>query len=166
GLMLAGYKIKKIAFFVIWFVIGWTLMEYLMPIINSAVAEIAANGMMQWLLPLCGGLIVALLGFSIEKLCVGGICFGLVVMITAQYFGTEIQTLIIGAILGVVAAGLAVTLMKPAIIVATSVAGAYLTTMSLISIFPEISEQVFYWPMLIGGSVIGSVFQFLTTRRD
>lgn len=166
GLMLAGYKIKKIAFFIIWFLIGWTLMGYLMPVINSSVPDIATNELYQWLLPLAGGLLLALLGFSIEKLCLGGVAFGLTMIITAQYFGTEMQTLLIGAIIGVVVSGLAVTLMKPAIIIATSVAGAYLLTMALLYLFPEISEEVFYWPMLIGGGAIGSLFQFATTKRD
>ncbi len=166
GLMLAGLKIKKIAFFFIWFLIGWTLMGYLMPVLNSSVAEIAANSMMQWLLPICGGLLLGLLGFTIEKICVAGICFGLVMMITAQYFGTDMQTLAIGAIVGVVVAGASGALVKPAIIIATSVAGAYLATMALLFLFPGISEQTFYWPMLIGFSAIGSIFQFATSRRS
>lgn len=165
GLMLAGYRVKRVAFFVIWFIIGYTLMGYLLPIINSAMPDIANNELWQWLLPLAAGLLVALLGFSIEKFCLGGICFGLVIMITAQYFGTEMQTILVGAVIGVIVAGAAVMLIKPAIIIATAVAGAYLMTVSLLFLFPDISETIYYWPMLLGASVIGSVFQFLTTKR-
>lgn len=166
GLMLAGYQIKKVAFFIIWFLIGWTLMGYLMPVIASFLPDVATNSLFEWLLPLAGGLLLAMLGFSIEKLCVAGACFALVIMITIQYFGTEMQTILVGAIVGVIAAGAAVNLMKPAIILATSVGGAYFLTMALLFLFPQISEATYYWPMLIGGSAIGSIFQFLTTKHS
>ena len=35
-LIFLGYKIKKIAFFVVWFLLGYILTGYLMPIINGA----------------------------------------------------------------------------------------------------------------------------------
>ena len=104
-LMFLGYKIKKIAFFIVWFLLGYIATGYLMPIINGAVAEIANNELWQSLLPIAGGLLLGLMGFMIEKVCLGGICFGLVIMMTAQYFGTEIQTMAIGAIIGTLAGG-------------------------------------------------------------
>lgn len=165
GLMLAGYRIKKVAFFVIWFLLGMTLVGYLMPWIESLVPAVSEQSLWGWLLPLAGGLLLAFMGFSIEKFCVAGICFGLVLAITVQYFGTEMQTILVGAVVGVIAAGAATMMMKPAIIIATAVAGAYILTLSLILLFPQISESVFYWPMLVGGSVVGTVFQFLTTKR-
>ena len=164
AVLLAGYRIKKIAFFIIWFILGYNLMGLLMPTINGAVPQIAESELYQILLPIGGGLLLALLGFSIEKLCVGGICFGLVMLVTAQYFGTEIQTLAIGGIVGVIAAGLAVTLMKPATIVATSLAGAYALTMAIL-LLAGLEMSVWYWPMLIGLTAVGSVIQFMTTKR-
>lgn len=165
AVLLFGYRIKKIAFFIIWFLLGFNLVMMIMPFVNQNVEAIATNELYQTLLPIGGGLLLALLGFSIEKLCVGGICFALVMLITAQYFGTEMQTLAIGAIVGVIAAGLAVTLMKPAIIVATAVAGAYALTLAVFKLNETIDFETFYWPMLIGLSAVGSIFQFLTTRR-
>ncbi len=165
ALMFFGYRIKKAAFFLIWFILGYNLMSFLMPTINNLVPEIATNTLYQTLLPIAGGLLLALMGFSIEKLCVGGICFALVMVITVRYFGTEMQTLAIGGIIGVIAAGTAVTLMKPATIVATAVAGAYAITLATLALFPDISEEVFYFPMLGGLSLLGSVTQFLTTKR-
>ena len=165
AVLLFGYRIKKIAFFIIWFILGYNLMNFLMPTINSMSPEIVSSEFYQILLPIAGGLLLALLGFSIEKLCVGGICFVLVMMISIQYFGTEIQTLAISAIIGIVAAGAAVALMKPAIVVATSVAGAYAITLALLMLIPNIDQGIYYWPMLIGLSAVGGIFQFMTTKR-
>lgn len=163
-LLVAGYRIKKIAFFIIWFILGYMLTSYLIPTLNSLVPEIAGSELWQWLLPLCGGLLLALLGFSIEKVCLGGICFALVMAVTVEYFGTEPQTLAIGAVVGVIAAGAAVTMMKPATIVATAIAGAYCATMGAIHL-AGIDETVWYWPCMAGLSLIGSTIQFITTKK-
>ncbi len=163
--LLFGYRIKKIAFFIIWFLIGYNLMGYLMPIINSALPQIIDNQLFQFLIPVAGGLLAALLGFAVEKLCVGGICFGLVMLITVRYFGTEMPVVVIGAIIGVIAAGAAVTMMKPAAIIATAVAGAYALTLSILTLATGIDATTYYWPMLIGIATLGAVFQFVTTKR-
>lgn len=165
GLMFFGYRIKKIAFFVIWFILGYNLMGVLMPILNDAVPQITENNLWQILLPICGGLLLALMGFSIEKLCVGGICFALVMMIAVKYFGTEVQTLAIGGVVGILAAGAAVTLMKPATIIATATAGAYALTVAILALFPDINEEIFYFPILGGAALAGSIFQFMTAKK-
>ena len=148
------------------FIIGYNLMMFLMPTINGAVPQIAVSQLYQILLPIGGGLLLALLGFSIEKLCIAGICFFLVMMVVVQYFGTEVLTLAIGAIIGVVAAAAATALIKPAIIIATAVAGSYALTIAILNIFPAISKEIFYFPMLIGIAILGGLFQFSTTKHD
>lgn len=165
AVLLFGYRIKKIAFFIIWFLLGFNLMVWLMPTINNLVPEIASSELYQTLLPIGGGLILALLGFTIEKLCVSGICFVLTMLITIQYFGTDIQVLAIGGIVGVVVAGVAVMVMKPAVIIATAVAGAYALTLAIMKLNTDINFEVMYWPMLLGIAAVGSIFQFLTTKR-
>ena len=165
ALMFFGYRIKKIAFFIIWFILGYNLMTFLMPTINNLAPEIAGNNLYQILLPIAGGLLLALLGFSIEKLCVGGICFALIMVITVQYFGVEMQTLAIGGVVGVIAAGAAVMLMKPATIVATAAAGAYALTVAILALFPDINKETYYFIILGGLTLLGSVVQFLTTKR-
>ena len=159
-----GYRIKKVAFFIVWFLLGYNLILLLMPTIVHLVPQIAENSLYEWLLPIGGGLLLALLGFSIEKFCVGGICFALTMIIVSRYFGTDMQTLAIGATIGVIAAGAAVALMKPAIIVATSATGAYVLTLTILTL-SQLSFSTFYWPLIIGITVIGSIFQFLTTKR-
>ena len=163
--LLFGYRIKKIAFFVIWFLLGYNLMGFLMPAINSVAPPIAENDLWQVLLPICGGLLLALLGFSIEKVCVGGICFALTMVITIRFFGTEMQTLLIGAVIGIIVAAIGVAMMKPAIIVATALAGAYALTLVVLALMAEqIDPKILYWPVLIGLTAVGSVIQFSTTR--
>ncbi len=166
GLALVGYKVKKIAFFVIWFIVGYVLMGYLMPTINASSPMISENQLLQWVLPLGGGLLVALLGFTVEKMCLGGACFALVLMTTAQYFGTEPTTLVVGAVIGVVASGAAVMLMKPATILATAVAGGYAMAVAILMLFPQINAETYYWPILAGVAALGSAVQFVTTRHD
>ena len=165
AVLLFGYRIKKAAFFIIWFLIGLNLMNNFMPMINEWVPQIAASELWQSLLPIAGGLLLALLGFSIEKLCVSLLCFALVMLITVQYFGTALPTLAIGAIVGVIVGSFAVTMMKPAFIIASAVAGAYALTLCILVWFPDINGEIFYFPMLIGLGVIGAIFQFATTEH-
>ena len=165
AVLLFGYRLKKVAFFIIWFLLGYCGATYLMPEIMKLAPEIAGNELYQNLIPIGGGLLLALLGFSIEKLCVGGICFLLVILTSVQYFGADMQTLAISAIVGIVAAGAAVALMKPATIIATSAAGAYALTLALLALIPDVDQNTFYWPMLLGLTAVGGVFQFMTTKR-
>ncbi len=165
AVLLFGYRIKKVAFFIVWFLLGFNLMMMFMPTLESWVPQIAGSDFWRALLPIAVGLLLALIGFSIEKLCVAGICFALVMIVVSQYFGTEIQVLAVGAIIGVVVAGLAVTLMKPSIIIATSLVGGYVLTLVLFSVFSNMDFHVFYWPILIGITAIGAIFQFVTTQR-
>lgn len=165
AVMFFGYRIKKVAFFLIWFILGFYLTNLLLPNITNPVPDVINDGLFQSLLPIAGGLLLAMLGFSIEKLCVGGICFALIMLITIQYFGTDIQTLAIGGIAGVIAAGAAIMAMKPATIIATGVAGAYTVTMALLVLIPDANEHLMYFPTLIALSIVASLVQFLTTKR-
>ena len=165
AVLLFGYRIKKVAFFVIWFIIGLSLTRGAMPWLENIAPEVMANQIWHNLMPIAGGLLVAMLGFSIEKLCVGGIAFALTMIITTQYFGTDYTTLIVGAVIGVILAGAAVMLMKPAIIVATAAAGAYAISLGVLNWIPNMNAEVAYFPMLIGITIFGSIFQFLTTKH-
>ena len=166
ALMLIGYKIKKIAFFIIWFLLGYIASGYLLPIINNALPEVAESNFWQGLIPILGGLLLGLMGFMIEKICLGGVVFGLTLLMTAQYFGTEIQTMVIGGIIGAVLAGVAVMMMKPATIIATSIAGGYALTLAILALAPDINAETWFWPMIVGFGAIGSVVQFISCKHD
>lgn len=165
GMLVMGYRIKKIAFFIAWFILGYIGTSYLMPQITEIAPEVVSTKLFQILIPIGGGLLVALLGFSIEKLCVAGICFVLTMLASIQYFGTDIQTIAISAIIGVVVAGAATMLMKPATIIATASVGAYAMTIALIALIPSINQSDAYWPMLLALAAGGSIVQFLTTKN-
>ncbi len=164
AVLLFGYKIKKTAFFLIWFLLGFCATVWLMPMINNAVPQIANDPIYQTLLPIGGGIILAMMGFSIEKLCVAGITFGLVMLATVQYFGTDWVTLAIGAVIGVLLGAFAVNMMKPATVIATAAVGAYVLTLTIFAFFPQIDFTIFYWPILIGIGVIGALFQFKSNK--
>lgn len=164
AVLLFGYRLKKIAFFIVWFLLGFSLMRYLMPTINNMVPEIAASPIYQTLLPIAGGVVLAMLGFSIEKLCVGGICFALTLVITMRYFETDTTALAIGAVAGIILAGVAVMMMKPATIIATALAGAYALTIAIIAL-ANLNQDAYYFPVLGGLAAFGTIFQFLTTKR-
>lgn len=165
ALLFFGYRVKKIAFFLIWFLLGFNLATFLLPTINNMVPQIAGQALWQNLIPICGGLLLALMGFSIEKLCVGGICFVLVMVLAVNYFGTDLATLAIAGVIGVIVAGAAVTLMKPATILATAIAGGYALAIAILALFPEVSKEVFYFPIIGGLALIGTLFQFSTTKH-
>lgn len=160
-----GYRIKKIAFFLIWFILGYTLVVYLIPTIIIYSPEIATTKLYQTLLPIAGGLLLSLLGFSIEKLCVSSITFLLTFLITIHNFGTTPLVLAIGAIIGVFLGALAVRLMRPATILATAGAGAYATALATFALFPELDKTLLFLPLFIIATLIGTIVQFTTTKR-
>ena len=166
ALMFVGYKIKRVAFFIMWFLLGYVGTGYLLPIINGNLPDIAGSSFWQGLIPILGGLILSLMGFMVEKICIAGVVFGLTIMMTAQYFGTEIQAMAIGGIIGAVLAGFATMMIKPATIVATAVAGAYALTLTVIAVGSGVDGETMFWPMIIGFSLLGGVVQFMTTRHD
>ena len=165
-LLFAGYRIKKIAFFIIWFILGFMLTRQALPFINDLVPQIATSSIWQNLLPFAGGLLLALLGFTIEKICVAGITFGLVMAVAIQYFGTDPLTLGISAVVGVILGAIAVRMMCPAIIFASSLAGSYVITVGLLAWITAIDGQIFYFPMLISLTILGSIAQLKTSHAS
>lgn len=163
--LLFGYRIKKIAFFIMWFLLGFNLVGFLMPIIKDAVPAIAENDLYQLLLPIGGGVILGLLGFTIEKICISGIAFILTMLITVQYFGTDTIIMIIGGVVAVASSIVAVMLMKPAVIVLTAIAGAYAIVTALPNLWAEFNAEMLYWPVLGGLAILGTFFQFMTSKK-
>lgn len=161
-----GYRIKKIAFFILWFLLGYNLMQFFLPTLTGWM-PVLAESLWQILLPIAGGLLLALLGFTIEKICVSGICFCLVMVIAMQYFGTDLLTIAIAAVIGVIVGALAVRLIKPSIIAASSIAGSYALTIALFALIPGLidNKAILYFPILAGIAVIGAIFQVTTTKH-
>ena len=162
---LFGFRIKKFGFFIVWFILGYSLTSTYMPDINKFIPQIADSALYQTLLPICGGLLLGLISFSAEKVCISLITLILTIAIGTKYFGTSIETLAISAIIGVVLGGIAIALIKPAIILTTSISGAYAITTSLIAIL-NISKEIFFFPILVLIALFGILFQFSKTKGE
>ena len=118
-LLFFGYRVKKIAITVIWFVVGYWL-------VSQFASQIVQDQFWQFLLCCVGGLVLGIFGMTIEKFAVFltvGVTFGMSVM---QNFGpaTDWTLPAIAVAVGVVAGVIAVWLIKPMIIIATSVEGS------------------------------------------
>ena len=59
--MFFGLKIKKVAFFLIWFVVGYYITTLLMPHLNNVAPEVIQEELYQTLIPIAGGLLLAML---------------------------------------------------------------------------------------------------------
>ena len=160
-----GYRIKKVAFFIAWFILGYTGMTYLMPQIMQWLPEVASTQLYQILIPIGGGLLLALLGFSIEKFCISAIVFALTMLVAVQYFGSDVQTLAIAGVIGAILGGASTIILKPACIIATAGVGSYAITLALLRLIPDIDYNTFYWPMIIGFAGAGALFQFMTSKK-
>ena len=161
---LFGYRLKKLVIFLAFFLIGYSIMTRLMPILNQNLPAIAESSFWQMLLPVCGGLLLSLLGFTIEKLCVGLlVCFATIALGVNQ-FGMTWEVVTIAAIIGVILGAIAVNMIKPATIIVTAIAGALVVADAIFALTSSISHD-YYMLILIGIAAVGAVFQFTNTKH-
>lgn len=163
---LFGYKLKKIVFFIAWFIIGYTLTLKLLPLINTYIPQVADEAFWQGMIPVFGGLLLSILGFSIEKLCVSLLCFFSVIAIAFTQFGVSWEVFGIASVVGVFVGAAAVFMMKPATILVTAIAGASVATDAFLALAPAVSASTYYLPILIGAAALGSIFQFVNNKRN
>lgn len=162
---LFGYRLKKIVFFIAWFIIGYIITQKLLPTINTYIPQVSGEAFWQGIIPVFGGLLLSILGFSIEKLCVSLLCFFAVISIAFTQFGVSWEVFGIAAVIGVVAGGLAVTMMKPATIIVTAIIGASVAADAFLALATDIPSATYYMPILIGAAIIGSIFQFANVKH-
>lgn len=163
---LFGYKLKKIVFFIAWFILGYTLTLKLLPLINTYIPQAAGEPFWQGMIPVFGGLLLSILGFSIEKLCVSLLCFFSVITIAFTQFGVSWEVFGIAAVVGVIVGAFAVTMMKPATIIITAIAGASVATDAFLALAANVPAATYYLPILIGATILGSIFQFANSKRS
>lgn len=160
-----GYRLKKIAFAIAWFLIGYTLAAYVAPgLVHNLMPQLENPDLWITVLPLAVGLLLSLMGLSIERLCVSTLAFIAVVAIAIHQFGFSWPLLGVASILGVVAGMIAVSMMKPAIIIITAVIGAQGIAAGLLSAIAAI-PAVAYMPILVVLAIVGAVFQFRNTKN-
>lgn len=162
---LFGYRLKKAVFFIAWFLIGFTITNKLMPTLMSSFPDLFATDFWRFLMPVVGGLLLALLGFSIEKICVALLALFTVIMLGINYYGFDFQVIAIAAVIGVIAAGFSTMLIKPSVILITAIIGASAISTEIFKILPTLSAEDYKLAFFAGSAVIGTVVQFFTTKH-
>ncbi len=163
-----GYRLKRIAFAVVWFVIGFNIGENLLPYITPYMQGI--DPFFISLLPLLAGILCSLIGISIERVCIFllGIGIAILTYLNLVSLGTvELSwlafgiALIIGSILGTIA----ISLMRPAIIFFTSYAGACQLAASGGTLIPALSTGLPYFVTLAIIAIVGISYQLKSTKH-
>ena len=158
-----GYKLKKLALFIIWFIIGYSL--------GKMIPASAVNNDQLWMtvLPLATGLLAAMLSLSIERLCVsllaGAVGFFITINLGFGGVYTFMPNVVVAIAVAVVLGCIAVACIKPMWILATAIGGAYyaataLSGLSFISAI-NLSMALILTCVL---ATLGAVFQFRNNR--
>lgn len=160
-LLLFGYRLKRIAITVLWFIIGYWLAK-------QFVGYIVSEQIWQIILCCISGLLLGMVGIAIERFAVFvtvGITFGMAFL---QNFGgstPDWATIAIAVAIGVVAGVIAVWLMKPMIIFATSFEGSSLVVQQgiiLLNVAPTAELKLI---LLFAIAAFGIVFQWNSCRN-
>ena len=135
GLILAfaGYRLKRIAMSIIWFVIGYSIMGQFAP-------NLIEDPFWQMILRIAAGAILSMIGLSIEKLAVSLTTGVVVTWFIIQHFGPVTSWVLpcVAIAIGVVAGTIAVWAMKPAVIVFTGIEGANLLATNILALITNI----------------------------
>lgn len=162
---LFGYRLKKAVFFIAWFLVGFAITTNIMPVINTNLPDIAASDFWQNLLPVAGGLLMSLMGFSIEKACVALLCLFTVVSFAITKYGFGLEIIAVAAVIGILLAGFATMLMKPAVIVVTSIIGASTIITALMEMAPGFIPEAYDLLAIAGIACLSAILQFITTKN-
>lgn len=153
-LLFFGYRLKKIAITVIWFLIGFWL-------VSLFVDKIVADEMWQLILCGVGGLVLGMFGMTIEKIAVFASVGFAFFMSAMNAFGpaTDWTLPVICVAIGVVAGVIAVWFIKPMVIIATSIQGAQLTLTNALLLL-NIAQPQWYLIAYVAIILIGGIFQW------
>ena len=157
-LCLFGYRIKKVAFIVIWFVIGYYLA-------NLAVPYVTNDPLWQQILPIGAGLLLGMLGFSIEKFCIFAVAtFSVATTIIESFQLNEILPIALAIGAGVVVGCIAVAFIKPVGIVTTALSGAKLIAKYTVAGL-SLNHEPYFIIILAACAIIGVIFQFRSCKH-
>lgn len=160
-LLFFGYRLKKIAITIIWFIVGFWLVQQFIGYIHIE------SQLWQFIICCLGGLVLGVFGMTIEKFAVFvtvGVTFGMSVM---QTFGPAADwtlpaiAVAVGVVAGVIAAGL----IKPMVIIATSIEGSYLALTYTLSLLNVAKPEGLYPVALLAIAAVGIVFQWNSCRN-
>ena len=157
-LCLFGYRIKKVAFVVIWFLIGYYLM-------SLVVGNITQDPIWQQILPLGAGLLLGVLGFSIEKFCIFAVAtFTVSTTLIDLFQMSEPIPIAFAVAAGVIVGCIAVAFIKPLGIVTTALSGAKLIAKYTVSSL-ALNHEPYFLIILAACFVIGCLYQFKSNRH-
>lgn len=157
-LCLCGYRIKKVAFVVIWFIIGYYLM-------SLAVPHITTDPTWSQILPIGAGIVLGVLGFSIEKFCIFAIAtFTVATTIIESFQLTEILPIALAIAAGVVVGCIATAFIKPLGIITTALSGAKLIAKYTVSGL-ALQHEPYFLVILAICFAVGVAFQFKSCRH-
>lgn len=157
-LCLFGYRIKKVAFVIIWFLIGYLLAQYI-------ITDINIDEIWRQIIPIATGVLFGMLGFSIEKLCIFAVAtFGVSTTIIEMLQLTDPLFIGLAIAAGVIVGCIATAMIKPLGIITTALSGAKL--IAKYSVLQFSLEHYPYFILILGiAFAIGVVFQFKNCRH-
>lgn len=159
-----GYRMKKIAFFIAWFAVGFMLTKSLMPWLSESLNFLGDYESWQSIFAILGGLLLSLVGFSIEKLCLSLLCVVGAVAIGINQYGLNLEVVLISIIIGVIIGAFSVRLIKPVTILITAAAGAALIVPAVLSFFPTLVDPQYNILVIAGLAFVGAICQLTTTK--
>lgn len=157
-LCLFGYKLKRVAYVIIWFAIGYYLMTLVAPRFTSD---------HNWLtiLPILSGIILGVFGFSLEKICIFAVATYAVSTTLIDAFQVDNPLFIGLAIAGGVLIGIAaVKFIKPFGIITTAFSGAKLIAKYSLMALP-LTHYPYFLIILLAAAVIGILYQFKSCKH-
>lgn len=163
-----GYRLKRIAFAIVWFVIGYNIAQFLLPYVTPFMQGI--DQLFINLLPFLVGILCAFIGVTIERACIFLMGIG-IALLTYRYLVTygivELSWLTFGIafIIGVAIGTVSVNLIRPAIILLTSYVGGNQLAATAVSLIPAINNATVYMVLIIVFATLGAFYQFKSTKH-
>ena len=157
-LCLFGYKLKRVAFVIIWFAIGYYLMALVAP-------KMTSDPTWQQILPIAAGVVLGVLGFSLEKLCIFAVAtYAVSTTLIDTFLITDPLYIALAIAAGVIVGVIAVKLIKPVGIITTAFSGA-----KLIAKYSIAELAIAHYPnfpvILLATAIIGIFFQFKSCKH-
>ena len=153
-LCFGGYKFRKYIMWIAWFCVGYMLVKLIGP-------NIVHDPKMLFLGEVLGGLILAVFSFDLTVISEYLLGFFAGFCLVTSFTGLSLVGVVLGIVVGLIFAILAVRYSKYIIILATAYIGAYLIAPVFPVLFTNITLSVSVLAIIL--FVIGAIVQFLTT---
>ena len=163
-----GYNLKKFAFAILWFIVGYKLTLLATPHIAPYFGEL--DPLFLQLLPLAVGLLCSLIGTAIERTCIAILSFGLVMYLALNLMQNgvipyNLMYIGIALIIGAAVSTISVRFIKPAIIIFCAIIGAQEIATALPMLIPAIAAPSVSLITTTVITILGAVFQFMHCRE-